>query len=128
MEVATSAAKSLEAVEARLQDDRRGQAFPELQGPGRGGHRTEKQHLTQRLDNLRSILIGAMNECHSCARRAIEASDATCTLIDKSWADLCAHEEEARKRGEGFGGFISRIQVCFLCQAGGEGGSYRSGQ
>eukprot|EP00946_MAST-07B_sp_MAST-7B-sp1_P000778 g778.t1 len=110
IEVATSAAEVLQAAEASLQDVTHGQTFPELQGPGRGGHRTEMRQLAQRLDDLRNSLIDAMNDCHSCARRAIEASDATCTLIDKSWADLCAQEEEARKRGEGFDGFIAEYK------------------
>ena len=56
-----------------------------------------------------------MNECHSCARRAIEASDATCTLIDKSWAD-CALTKRKHERYR-VDGFISEYKFFSAKQA-----------
>jgi hypothetical protein len=104
--VAAAAAAAAAAAGGEEDPQQIGPSPPIPLSPGRGGQEAERRHLRQRLDNLRKILIRAMDDCHVCARRAIEASDTTCRMIDKSWMVLCAHEEEARKRGEGFDGFI----------------------
>ena len=103
----TKAAAAAATAAAAGEDPPLAPSSPPPASPGRGGQEAERRHLQQRLSNLRKTLISAMDKCHLCARRAIEASDQTCRMIDNSWVDLCAHEEEARKRRDGFDGFIA---------------------
>ena len=67
---------------------------------------TANMHLTHVHDELHDVLVQHMTECHVSARRAVCTSMATCELIDQAWDELCRHEEEARRRSEGYEGFV----------------------
>ena len=67
---------------------------------------TSELHRTTVHEELHQILVGHMNECHPKARRAVSTSMKTCELIDVAWEELCKNEEEARRRSEGYEGFV----------------------
>jgi hypothetical protein len=71
---------------------------------------TSDMHRKRVSNELHDIIVNHMTKCHSTARRAIRTSTESCKMIDKAWEELCHHEEEARKRSEGYEGFVGDIE------------------
>ena len=67
---------------------------------------TSDMHQTFVKHELHGIVVKHMTLCHASARRAVCTSMKTCELIDAAWDELCHHEEEARRRSEGYEGFV----------------------
>ena len=80
---------------------------------------TSDMHQTLVKHELHDMVVKHMTLCHASARRAVCTSVKTCEMIDAAWEELCHHEEEARRRSEGYEGFVGDKEE--------ESQSYRSG-